>query len=64
LPVTAPALYFVQFHAVYGKVPFDGEEVSTEEEATVDGKEISSEEDASVQDLLGSPLAPSLRVIA
>jgi hypothetical protein len=39
LPITEPGGYIVQFHAVYGKMPFDGEEPSREGPFLIDAIE-------------------------
>jgi hypothetical protein len=39
IPITEPACYVVQFHAVYGKIPFDGQEASGEEPVLISAVE-------------------------
>ena len=39
LPVTESAAYLIQFHAVYGKVPFDGQTSSSEKPFLIDAME-------------------------
>jgi hypothetical protein len=39
LPVTEPAAYFIQFHAIYCREPFDGEKPSSREPVLIDALE-------------------------